>query len=92
MATLGGVTIALFPVYGVVAVLVALLISTRAQKMPYISLASIILGYGVLVLATVAGTAEAVPVLVVGGLTTMVLARASLGHMRRRRARAGLMR
>ena len=92
MATLGGITIAQFPVYGVIAVSVALLLSMGAQKVPYISLASIVIGYGVLVIASVTYTAEAMPVVGVGGLTTMVLARASLGHVRRRRARAGMMR
>ncbi len=86
LATLGGVTIAQFPVYGAVAVIVALLVSSGGQKMFYSSLAGIVFGYAALVMATVAYEVEVVPVVGVGFLTAMVLARASLGHVRRRRA------
>ena len=86
MATLGGVTIAQFPVYGVIAVIVVLLVSTGGQKISYSSLAGIVFGYAVLVTATVAYEVEVVPVVGVGVLAAMVLARAGLGHVRRRRA------
>ena len=86
LATLGGIIIAQFSVYGVVAVIVALLVSTGGQKISYSSLAAVVFGYAVLVMATVAYEVEVVPVVGVGGLTAMVLARASLGHVRRRRA------
>ena len=86
LATLGGVTIAQFSVYGAIAVIVALLVSTGGQKISYSSLAGLVLGYAVLIMATVAYEVEVVPVVGVGGLTAMVLARASLGHVRRRRA------
>ena len=86
LATLGGVIIVQFPVYGAIAVIVAALVSTQGQKMSYSSLAGVVLGYAVLVMATVAYEVEVVPVVGAGGLMTMVLARASLGHVRRRRA------
>ena len=86
VATLGGVTIAMFSVYGAIAVIVAALVSTGGLKMFYSSLAGIVFGYAALVMMTVAYEVEVVPVVGVGGLTAMVLARASLGHVRRRRA------
>ena len=86
LATLGGVIIVQFSVYGAIAVIVAALVSTQGQKMSYSSLAGVVLGYAVLVMATVAYEVEVVPVVGAGGLMTMVLARASLGHVRRRRA------
>ena len=86
MATLGGITIALFSVYGAIAVIVALLVSTGGQKISYSSLVAVVLGYAALVMATATYEVEVVPVLGVGGLTAMVLARAILGHMRRSRA------
>ena len=86
LATLGGVTIAQFSVFGAIAVIVALLVSTGRQKMSYSSLAGLVFGYAALVIATVAYEVDVVPVVGVGGLTAMVLTRASLGHVRRRRA------
>ena len=85
LATLGGVTVALFSGYGAIAVIVALLVSTGRQKISYSALAGLVFGYGVLVMATVAYELEVVPVVGLGGLTAMVLARASLGHVHRRR-------
>ena len=86
LATLGGVMMAQFSVYGAIAVIVALLVSTGGQKISYSSLAGVVLGYAALVMATVAYEVEIVPVVGAGGPAAMVLARASLGHMRRRRA------
>ena len=86
LATLGGVTIAQFSVFGAIAVIVALLVSTGGQKMSYSSLSGLVFGYAALVIATVAYEVDVVPVVGLGGLTAMVLARASLGHVRRRRA------
>ena len=86
LATLGGVTIALFSIYGAVAVIVALLVSTGGQRISYSSLAGVVFAYAALVMATVAYEVDVVVVVGVGGLTAMVLARASLGHVNRRRA------
>ena len=86
LATLGGVIIVQFSVYGAIAVIVALLVSTAGQKISYSSLVAVVLGYAALVMATATYEVEVVPVLGVGGLTAMVLARAILGHMRRTRA------
>ena len=87
LVTLGGIAIALFSVYGAVAVIVTLLVITGGQKISYSSLAAAVFGYAVLVMAAVTYEVEVVPVVGVGGLTAMVLARASLGHLRRRRAK-----
>ena len=86
LATLAGVTVAQFSGFGAIAVIVAMLVSSGGQKMPYSSLAGVVFGYATLVMATVAYEVEVVPVVSVAGLAAMVLARASLGHMRRRRA------
>ena len=87
LVTLGGISVALFSVYGAVAVIVTLLVITGGQKISYSSLAAAVFGYAVLVMAAVAYEVEVVPVMGVGGLTAMVLARASLGHLHRRRAK-----
>ena len=86
MATLAGVIVAQFSVYGAIAVIVALLVSKGGQKVSYSSLAGLVFGYVVLVMATVTYEVDVVLVVGVGGLTAMVLARASLGHVHRRRA------
>ena len=86
MATLAGVIVAQFSVYGAIAVIVALLVSKGGQKVSYSALAGLVFGYVVLVMATVTYEVDVMPVVGVGGLTAMVLARASLGHVRRRRA------
>ena len=48
MGTLGGCIIALFPVTGIVAVFVAMLVALGGQRMPYPSLLGIVFGYGTL--------------------------------------------
>ena len=92
LVTLAGVTIALFSVYGAIAVIVATLVSAGGQKLPYSSLTGAVFGYAALVMATVAYEVEVAPVVGVGGLTAIVLVHASLGHVRRRRAEAGTIR
>ena len=86
MATLGGVTIAQFSVFGAVAIILGLLVASGGQKLSYGTLVGVIFAYAALVTATVAYEVEIVPVLGVGGLTAMVLARAIVGHAHRRRA------
>ena len=86
LATLGGVTIALFSVYGAIAVIVGLVVASGGKKVSYSAFAGVASSYAALVVATVAYDVEVVLVLGVGGLTAMVLARASLGHVHRRHA------
>ena len=86
LGTLGGVTLVVFPVYGVVAVSIGMLVALGGQKMPYSSLMSIVCGYIVLALFSLADYGEMINVLLgFGGLAAVVLAHAALGHRRRRR-------
>ena len=86
MATLGGVIIAQFSVYGLIAVIVGLVVASGGQRLSYSTFVGVVFSYAALVMATVAFEVEVVPVLGVGGLTAMVLARSSLGHVHRRHA------
>lgn len=93
LVTLGGAIIALFPVYGLISIAVALAVALGGQKMPYTSLANVIVGYSVLAglvvydpFDTVRYSDTAPLVFGIGGLCGLVLARAALGHRRRRHA------
>ena len=86
LATLGGITIALFSGYGLIAVILGLMVSTVGQRLPYSYFAGVVFAYASLVMATVAFEVDVVPVLGTGGLTAMALARSSLGHVHRRHA------
>ena len=85
LATLGGITLALFPAYGVICVAIGGLVALGGQKMPYTSLLSIVSGYAVLATFTFTNYGDAAVTLGTGGLAALVWARASLGHRRRRR-------
>ena len=84
LATLGGVTVALFPTWGVAAVAVAMLVALGGQWMPYTSLLSIALGYAAMTAFSFAYYGEPTITIGLGALALLVLARASLGHRRRR--------
>ena len=85
LATLGGVTLALSPGYGLVAILVAIAVSLGGQRMPYTSLLSIVLGYLALLAVGVSNDGDKVALMGIGVLVAVVLAHAGLGHRRRRR-------
>lgn len=91
LVTLGGAIIALFPVYGLISIAVASAVALGGQKMPYTSLANVIVGYSVLAGLAVYDPFDldrysdpALLVFGIGGLCGLVLARAALGHRRRR--------
>ena len=96
LATLGGAIIALFPIFGVIAVAVAMVVSLGGQKLPYTSLLGIVFGYGTLALLNRAYEGQSVAVmglmdegnmataLGIGGVSALVLAHALDGHRRRR--------
>ncbi len=96
LATLGGAIVALFPVFGVASVAVAMLVALGGQRLPYTSLLGIVFGYATLVglnmandgvVVTVAGvsnTGDTVTAMGIGGLAALVLAHALRGHKRRR--------
>ena len=87
LGTLGGIILAIFPVFGVISILVALLITLGGQKMPYTSLLGTVFGYATLVALSIYYDVNIPLTLGVGGLTGLVLARALLGHKRRRQVR-----
>ena len=90
LGTLGGCVIALFPVTGIVAVVVAMLVSLGGQRMPYPSLLGIVFGYGTLAVLNlapnldIAQDADTVLTVGIGGFSALVLARAARGHVKRR--------
>ena len=84
VATLAGVAIAQFSGVGVIAVMVAMLVFSGGQKMPYSSLVGLVVGYSVLVLGVLTNEVPIMPVVGFAGLTAMVLVRASVGHAHRR--------
>ena len=96
LATLGGAIIALFPIFGVIAVAVAMVVSLGGQKLPYTSLLGIVFGYATLALLNVTFDGRSVDfmgvvdegnmvtALGVGGISALVLAHALDGHRRRR--------
>ena len=86
MATFGGAVLAMFPLFGVISVAVALLVSLGGQRLPYTSLLGIVFGYATLVGLNMAFDGDAVLALGVGGIAGLVLAYAILGHRRRRHA------
>ena len=96
LATLGGAIIALFPIFGVIAVVAAMVVSLGGQKLPYTSLLGIVFGYATLAVLNLALDGQSVVVLGVadegdretalgvGGISALVLAHAINGHRRRR--------
>ena len=96
LATLGGAIVALFPIFGVIAVAVAMVVSLGGQKLPYTSLLGIVFGYATLALLNVAYDGRSVDfmgivdegnmvtALGIGGVSALVLAHALNGHRRRR--------
>ena len=78
--------IALFPVFGLIGVAVALVVALGGQVLPYSSLFSIVFGYGTLASLTIAFEGDRALVLGLGGIAGLVLAHALLGHRRRNSA------
>ena len=83
LTPLGGAMIALFPVFGLISVGVALVVALGGQVLPYSSLFSVVLGYGTLASLTVAFEGDTALVLGLGGVAGLVLAHALRGHRRR---------
>lgn len=83
-ATLGGVTLALFHAYALVALAAAMLVALGSKKLPYPSPMSVVMGYGTLVSLSVAYDQDVLMALGSGGLAAMVLLHALIGHWRRR--------
>jgi len=86
LAILGGIMIGMFPEFGfgVIGVLIGVLVALGAQRLPYTSLLSVVLGYATVVALVANSNGDLGMALGLGGLSALVLARAALGHLRRR--------
>lgn len=84
LAILGGIMIGMFPVIGVIGVLVGVLVALGGQKMPYTSLLSVVIGYGTVAALVLNSNGDFRMALGLGGLSALVLARATFGHRQRR--------
>ena len=90
IATLGGSMIALFPVYGFIAAVIASVVTLGGQKLPYTSLMGTVAGVAALIWFSIfnplgfAQDSQAVQIAVgVGVIAALVLIHASIGHRRR---------
>ena len=90
IATLGGAMIALFPVYGFIAAVIASVVTLGGQKLPYTSLMGTVAGVAALIWFSIfnplgfAQDSQAVQIAVgVGVIAALVLIHASIGHRRR---------
>ena len=92
LVTLGGITLAVFPIYqgyyeSIVAVVVAVAVALGGQKLPYSSLFCIIAGYAVIVFLFMQNRPEELVIaLAMSGLALVVFGYAVFGHARRRRS------
>ena len=86
LVTLGGVTLALFQVSGLISIAVGIIVALGGQKLPYSSLLCIVFSYATLVALSLTTNVDAPLALGFGGLTGLVLSHAILGHRRRRHA------
>ena len=92
LVTLGGITLAVFPIYqgyyeSIVAVVVAVAVALGGQKLPYSSLFCIIAGYAVIIFLFMQNRPEELVIaLAMSGLALVVFGYAVFGHARRRRS------
>ena len=86
LATLGGPIALLFGAAGVITLVVATLVALGGQRMPYSSLLSLVFGYATLVGLNLTQEGDKALTAGIGGLAGLVLARAILGHLKRRQA------
>ncbi len=92
LVTLGGITLAVFPIYqgyyeSIIAVLVAVAVALGGQKLPYSSLLCIIAGYAVIILLfTQTRVSDLDTALAMGMLALVVFGHALVGHAKRRRS------
>ena len=83
LALLGGITIAVFPVYGVIGVAVGGVVSLGGKVFPYTSLLSIVFGFLTIVSLGLVYHGDPVVILGLGMMACVVLCHAVLGHSRR---------
>ena len=87
LATLGGIFIASFMMYGLIAIFVGTLVALGAQKMRYTSLLSVIFGYGTLLILSFTYLDEIPLTIGLGVISGLVLLHASFGHYRRKNSK-----
>jgi glycerol-3-phosphate acyltransferase PlsY len=80
LATIAGVTIAAFPVFGLISVFVAIVVALGAQRLPYSSLLCLVLGYAMLAWLIIIYGENWILAMGIGCLCSLVLANASYGH------------
>ena len=90
IAPLGGAIIALFPVYGFIAAVIAAIVTLGGQKLPYTSLMGTVVGVAALIWLSIFNPlgyvqdGQAFQIAVgIGFIAAMVLIHASIGHHRR---------
>lgn len=84
LGTLGGIILALFPIFGVISLIMATVVSLGGQKMPYTSLLGVLAGYFMLLILNLTYETHITLTLGVGGLCLLVLGHAIRGHLNRR--------
>ncbi len=84
LTTLGGVTIGMFPILGLLSASVAAIVVLGAQRLPYTSLLCIVFGLATLTVLNVLYKGDTVLALGTCGLGCLVMAYAQLGHWRRK--------
>ena len=93
IAPLGGAMIALFPLYGFIAAVIASVVTLGGQKLPYTSLMGTVAGVAALIWLSIFNPlhfvqdGQAVQIAIgVGVIAALVLVHASIGHRRRNSA------
>ena len=90
MAIGAGATIAIIGPTGIIALLVAIFVAVLAQKLPFSSLYSGLVGYPVLLFLNLNNYEQMQLVLGLGGLMMLIIGHAIRGHRRRNRGGVGL--
>ena len=85
IATLGGGTLALFPLLGLISAVIAILITLGAQRLPYSSLLGTVIGYTTLITITTIYGGDSMSALANVSVAGLVLTHATVGHLRRRK-------
>ena len=83
IATLGGAMIALFPLNGFIAAVIASVVTLGGQKLPYTSLMGTVAGVAALIWLSRANPSDLALATGVAAIAALVLIHASIGHRRR---------
>lgn len=83
IATLGGAMIALFPLNGFIAAVIASVVTLGGQKLPYTSLMGTVAGVAALIWLSRANPSDLALATGIAAIAALVLIHASIGHRRR---------